>query len=211
MSWIGGRRELYQPVATPDVAGWPLVRRCTDRMAMMRGLLAREGIGEGASYLDVASCYGWFVSQFAALGYEARGIELDPLAVPLGQAAYGLASGAVTTGDAVSELASGRHRATVSSCFSLVHHFWLGRANATGEDLVRLLDANTERVLFLDAGQATERWFARSLAGWTPDAIAAWLRDVTTFDEVVALGVDEDDQPPFEGNYGRALFACVRR
>ena len=29
-------------------------------------------------------------------------------------------------------------------------------------------------------------------------------------DEVVALGIDRDDKAPYEGNYGRTLFACVR-
>ena len=50
---------------------------------------------------------------------------------------------------------------------------------------------------------------AGKLPGWNPDFIERWLRENTTFDEIVRLGTDED-VVTFPGNYGRTLFACIR-
>jgi hypothetical protein len=212
MSWLQGSRELYQPIVSPDlVKSWTTVRACTDRLAKMKSFLRARSVdaGSGTTYLDVASCYGWFVAQMAAGGYDAQGVERDPLAVPLGRAVYGLAPGQITTGDAVDHLSQGRTWDVVS-CFSLLHHFVLGRGAVGAEDLARLLDRATGRVLFLDTGQEHEQWFSESLRGWDAAAVRAFLLRHTTFDEVVDLGPDEDAVPPYHDNYGRHLFACVR-
>ena len=212
MSWLTGRPELCQPVDRPDVRGWPLVRVCSDRMSMMDAFLAREGIDPAtSSYLDVAACYGWFVAQMRDRGFDAVGLELDPLAPALATALYGLDAGALHTSEAVAYLREREAQpATVVSCFSLLQHFVLGRAEHPPEVLLRCLDQATERVLFFDMGQATERWFRRSMPTWTPDHIESWLRSHSTFAVVERLGVDTDDRPPFEGNYGRTLFALRR-
>lgn len=208
MSWLDGTRELYQPISAPELgAGWPTVRACTDRLEKMRAFL---GEPRGRSYLDVASCYGWFVSHMGGLGFDAHGIERDPLAVPLGQAVYGLADGAIRTGDAVELLRETDRTWDVVSCFSLLHHFVLGRASVGPEQLVKLLDQVTGSVLFLDTGQEDEEWFRESLAGWNPATIAGFLKANTSFTRIVDLGPDADAVPPYEGNYGRHLFACVR-
>jgi hypothetical protein len=65
-------------------------------------------------------------------------------------------------------------------------------------------------VLFIDTGQENEEWFRTSLAGWNPEKIAEFLRENTTFDEIVDLGPDDDAHPPYADNYGRHLFACLR-
>ena len=176
MSWIGGKKELYQPVAAPELTrGWTTVRRCTDRLAMMTSCLGDQGIEpDGRSYLDVASCYGWFVHQMSERGFSGNGIERDPLAPRLGAAVYGLDPTRISVGDAVGFLraaADDGRTWDVVSCFSLLHHFVLGRGSTSAEDLVRLLDAATGRVLFLDTGQEHEAWFARSLAGWDADRV----------------------------------------
>jgi hypothetical protein len=210
MSWLGGSKELYQPLEAPELArAWTTVRRCADRLEKMRKLLAdRDMTG---SYLDVASCYGWFVAEMGRAGFDAQGIERDPLAVPLGRAAYGLREGQVLTGDAIELLSAADRTWDVVSCFSLLHHFVLGRGSATPERLVELLDRVTGRVLFLDTGQEHEEWFRTSLAGWNPTTIGAFLRRHTGFAEIIDLGPDEDARPPYDGNYGRHLFACLRR
>ncbi|TDC55441.1 hypothetical protein E1281_12580 [Actinomadura sp. KC345] len=211
MSWLDGTHELYQPIGAPELeSGWTTVRQCTDRLAKMDAFLGERGIAAGR-YLDVASCYGWFVARMAERGFDAGGIERDPLAVPLGQAVYGLPDGAVATGDAVEFL--GGHdpaRWDVVSCFSLLHHFVLGRGPVSAEELIRLLDRATGRVLFFDTGQDNEAWFAESLRGWDPPRVERFLREHTGFDEIVDLGPDEDARPPYEDNYSRHLFACVR-
>jgi hypothetical protein len=91
-----------------------------------------------------------------------------------------------------------------------LHHFVLGRGSVGHEELLRLLDRVTGRVLFLDTGQEHEEWFRESLAGWDADSIRRTLLENTSFDEVVDLGPDLDAVPPHERNYGRRLFACVR-
>ncbi|GAA3127935.1 hypothetical protein GCM10010466_18400 [Planomonospora alba] len=212
MSWLDGTRELYQPIDAPELAdGWPTVRKCTDRRDKMRAFLG-EALGghEGLGYLDVASCYGWFVSEMGRLGMDAHGIERDPLAVPLGQAVYGLPAGAIETGDCVEILSRTDRTWDVVSCFSLLHHFVLGRGSVGPEELLRLLDRVTGRVLFLDTGQENEAWFKTSLAGWNPPMIADYLKRNTTFSRIVDLGPDDDAVPPYADNYRRHLFACVR-
>jgi hypothetical protein len=213
MSWLDGDRQLYQPLPGPELQmSWPTVRRCTDRLAKMTTFLAERGLLPPAttSYLDVASCYGWFVKEMAALGYAASGMERDPLAVPLGKAAYGLSEGDIQIGDCVELLQSAARSWDVVSCFSLLHHFALGRGAVSEKELIRLLDAATGKVLFFDTGQDHEAWFAESLRGWDTAAVAAFLREHTSFDEIIDLGPDEDAVPPHEQNYGRHLFACVR-
>jgi O-antigen/teichoic acid export membrane protein len=216
MSWIGGKKELYQPIDAPELRQrWVVVRRCTDRLALMERFLAEHDIQPpGRDYLDVASCYGWFVHQMGERGFAAYGVERDPLAPRLGAAVYGLDPGRIHVGDAVEflrEAESSGRRWDVVSCFSLLHHFVLGRGSTTAEELVRLLDQAAGRVLFLDTGQEHEAWFAHSLKGWNADSIAAFLREHTTFDEVVDLGPDQDAVGPYADNYGRHLFACIRQ
>lgn len=209
MSWIGGEPELYQPVDAPEVATWPTARGCRDRWDKMRQLLAAEEVPIG-SYLDVASCYGWFVAAARDHGFRAEGVEQDPSAPALGQLVHGLGPSDVHTGEAVTFLRGAGRQWDVVSCFSLVHHFVLGRSEDSAEDLVRALDAVARRVLFLDTGQAHERWFAESLAGWDTERVGEVLGQWTTFDRIVDLGPDEDDRGPYTGNYGRHLFACLR-
>ncbi|MEA2139089.1 MAG: hypothetical protein QOG56_2239 [Solirubrobacteraceae bacterium] len=212
MGWLDSRAELYQPVASPEFERWPVVRACRDRLEDMVDFLSEHGPAPGsqASYLDVASCYGWFVAQMLERGYDARGIELERVAPQIGAAAYGLDASRIAVGDSVVLLES-RAPADVVSCFSLAHHFVLGRGSCSAEELVGLLARRTRRVLFFEMGQEHEAWFRHSLAGWDADGVRTWLLRHTDFDEVVAIGVDQDSRPPYEDNYGRTLFACVRR
>jgi hypothetical protein len=211
MSWLDGTKELYQPVDAPELRDeWTTVRRCADRRDKMLAFLRERGIGTPATYLDVASCYGWFVDQLRQLGFAASGIERDPLAVPLGQAVYGLPDGVISTGDCVEVLRAAERSWDVVTCFSLLHHFVLGRGSVGHEELIKLLDGVTGQVLFVDTGQENETWFKSSLSGWNPATIAGFLRENTSFDEIVDLGPDDDARPPYADNYGRHLFACVR-
>lgn len=211
MSWTGGARELYQPIAAPELeTGWVQVRRCTDRFEAMQRFLDPLAISPGASYLDVASCYGWFVDRFARHGFDAHGVERDENAPRIGALAYGLDPRRISVSDAETFLARADRTWEVVSCFSLLHHFALGRASVSAEALVRLLDRVTARVLFLDTGQAHEAWFADSLPEWDTDFVRDFLTRYTSFDRVVDLGPDEDAVPPYERNYGRHLFAAVR-
>ena len=214
MSWLDGDRQLYQPLPGPELRdSWPTVRRCADRLEKMTAFLDQRELLPPAtsSYLDVASCYGWFVKEMDRLGYRANGMERDPLAIPLGQAAYGLTDGAIQIGDCVDLLRDAGQKWDVVSCFSLLHHFALGRAKVDEVELIKLLDGVTGSVLFFDTGQDHEEWFSESLKGWNTEKVAAFLREHTTFDEIIDLGPDADAVAPHDRNYARHLFACVRK
>lgn len=213
MTWTAGERQLYQPVQAPELEkGWTSVRRCTDRLEKMVTFLGERDMlpPHASSYVDVASCYGWFPSEMLRAGFSVAGIERDGLGPSIAEAAYGLDPSLIKVGDAVETLRASKAGWDVVSCFSLLHHFVLGRASTGPEDLLAALDGAARRVLFLDTGQANEEWFCRTLPLWTPTFIAEHLRSSTTFDEVIDLGPDEDAIPPYERNYRRHLFACVR-
>jgi SAM-dependent methyltransferase len=213
MSWLDGARQLYQPLDAPELRrSWPIVRRCTDRRDKMVAFLDERGLLPPAttSYLDIACCYGWFVGEMATLGYRAEGMERDPLGRVIGQAAYGVDPASISVGDCESLLQHAGRQWDVVSCFSLLHHFVLGRGSISHEELLRRIDGVTGRVLFLDTGQEHEEWFRDSLAGWDTEKVRRTLAENTTFDEIVDLGPDEDAVPPHERNYGRHLFACIR-
>ena len=211
--WTKGRRELYQPVDAPELERrWVLVRRCTDRLAMMQSFLHGAGFvaPHGATYLDLASSYGWFVSQMGRFGFHALGVEHDPVAVSVGAAAYGVDPAVITRMDCVRFLKTAGRQYDVVSCMSLLHHFVMGAGGVPAAELMRLLDRVTKRVLFIETGQVTEAWFRTRLAGWDPDFVEEWLRKHSSFRQIHRLGVDEDRVPPFQDNYGRTLFACMR-
>ncbi len=212
MTWIGGARELYQPLPAPElVSSWPLVRKCTDRLDKMLDFMeGRALVSPQTTYLDVASCYGWFVNEMRTRGIDAYGVERDPLAPTLGQSVYGLDPDRITVADAVDFLSDAGTRWDVVSCMSLLHHFALGRGSVDAAQFAKLLDQATGRVLFLDTGQAHETWFEAKLPEWTTAGTRAFLEANTSFDEIIDLGPDDDDRPPYQGNYGRHLFACVR-
>ncbi len=212
--WTGGRRVIYQPIEAPELGRrWQLVRRCTDRMALIEGWLDAQGMGEGRGmrYLDVGCSYGWFVRAMGDLGFDAQGVDRDPAAIELGRAVYGLAPGQVIESNIVDFLEACTDRYTVTSCFSVIHHFALGKAPICAEALLAHLDRITERALFFDTGQSHERWFQRTLPQWDPEFIARWVRTHSSFTRVTPLGEDNDWQlPGQQGNYRRTLFVCTR-
>lgn len=214
MSWLDGQDRLYQPVDLPEVATWSLMRRSRDRLSLMESFLAdryRDSPrSTPRSYLDVGACYGWFVAQMAERGYESHGIEQDPLSQDLAALIYGLEPAAMQVGDALDILANQPARYDVVSCFSMLHHFVLGRSAHSAEKLIRTLDEATGDVLFLDTGESHESWFRFVLPEWDSAYARRWILDHTTFTEVQALGRDHDDVGKFRGKFGRMLFACTR-
>lgn len=209
--WLRGSRQLCQPIDSPEVVGWVLLRRCSDRLAKMTAFLRAEGLMPPAcvSYLDVASSYGWFVAEMTKSGFQAEGVERDPTAISVGQAIYGLMPEQVHRSDAVNYLRSLQKSYDVTSCLGLAHLYILNRLNASPEELLHLMDAATRRVMFFEMAQGHE-YPEGSLAGWNPDHIHRWLEANTTFKRIVRLGVDEDACPPKRHSFGRMLFACVR-
>jgi hypothetical protein len=212
-AWCRGRLELYQPIDSPELGNqWALIRRCADRFAMMKSFLAESNLlpPHCQTYLDIASSYGWFVRAFTELGFAASGVEIDWAAGEIGRLAYGLQPNQITRSDVVPFLQENSVKYDVTSCFSLLHHFAIGRASISAEDMLRLVDRATGAVMFFDSGEGHEDWFRELLPHWTPDFIEEWLKENSSFTRIYRLGVDSDKVPPFQENYGRTLFACLR-
>lgn len=208
------QRELYQPIDLPTFRGWTVTRRCADRLAMMLRFLAERGIApRGRTLVDLACSYGWFVAQFAERGVDALGVEADPIAKRIGRIAYGLRDDQVVHSYLQPFLAAAEAEGCtfdITLMLSIYHHFLRDPRIAHPECILQQVDRLTGRVLFCDFGQAHEAWFADSLPEWNEDFIANYLRRHTSFSEVVKLGVDHDNIEPYQANYGRTLFACVR-
>jgi hypothetical protein len=205
-------RELQQPVAAPELRNWILARRCQDHLDMMTAFLRRNDLlpPQITSYLDIASRYGWLVAQMSTLGIEARGVERNPSAAAVGVAAYRMPSDWIVRSDCVRYLRSEARSFDVVSCLGLLHQFVLGEGSISAEELIRLIDRHTGRVLFIDTGECHEPRFSESLRGWTPDFVEQWLKEHTTFVRIFRLGTDSDRIRPNEKGYGRTLFACMR-
>jgi hypothetical protein len=135
---------------------------------------------------------------------------MDKLALELGPLIYGIAADQVTAGDCTVLLREPARTADVVSCFSVLHHFVMGRGTSSAPDLMALLAKRTRKVLFLDTGQAHESWFRWTLPEWTPEYIESWILQHSDFTRVEAIGVDEDGSGSFRGKFGRTLFACTR-
>jgi hypothetical protein len=214
MHWLEGRRELYQPVDAPEITrgDWVLVRQCADRFALMHEFLRERKLlpPRTTTYLDVGASYGWFVARMQQLGFDAHGIELDARAPRLAESLYGVPADHIHVGDCAETLRT-YPPADVVSCLSVMHHFALGRGSCNADEFLDRLAAVTRRVLFFDTGESHEVWLRRQLPDWTAESIQAWLAAHPAFGEVVPLGTDNDDTGRFAGNYGRTLFACVRR
>jgi len=209
--WLKGRKELYQPIDSPEVAQWTVVRRCSDRQAKIEAFLRAEGLMPPAaqSCLDVASSYGWFVSAMTKAGFRAEGVERDPNAISVGMMMYGLNHEQVHRADAVTFLRALPCKYDVITCFSLLHHYILKNLNASAEELIQLLDSATGHVLFFDTAESRE-YPGQLPVEWDVDYIHHWLEANTTFSRIIRLGPDEDCVPLDLKSFGRMLFACVR-
>lgn len=212
-TWLQGRFELYQPVDSPELKKrWELVRKCSDRFLKMKRFLGQNALLPPvcSRYLDVGSAYGWFVKQMGDLGFAAYGTDRDPSAALIGRMVYGIEESRITVEDLVHFLRRQNEAYDVVSNMSVVHHYAMGGQGVGPAEVVSLLAKLTKRVLFFETGEEHERWYRGSLDGWNADYIESWLRQHTSFTHIERLGRDEDAVPPFEGNYGRMLFACWR-
>lgn len=209
--WVENEKIRYQPIDAPEVQTWPLVRKCSDRGSKILNWLSNSrSIKKNASYIDLGCSYGWFVDHLLSSGYDAYGVERDICAIETGRICYGLPEERIFTDELVSFLSTSDKQYDIVSCFSVLHHFALGKGAISAIDFIKLLDGLTGQALFIDTGQSTEEWFCDSLSEWNPEFIQQWILDNTTFTSVTSLGIDEDNVPPYQGNYGRTFFVCTR-
>jgi hypothetical protein len=201
-------RELYQPVPTPDVATWRIVRGCEDRFAMMTAFLD-EGRRTPGTVLDLACSYGWFVKRFRDAGFTAAGVDRDPVALHVGTCVFGLGE-ELKSARIETFLRDNRERYDVVLFLSILHHYALGKEVASLEFVLSRLDSITRDVLFIDSGEAHEEWYRDTLPEWTAEHLRAVILQHTSFTSVVILGTDRDSREPYHENYGRSLLACTR-
>ena len=211
--WTGQRKWLYQPVQAPELKeNWTLSRKSTDRLDKINAFLKEKGLlpPDSKSYLDVGSSYGWFVSKMDQAGFESYGLEQDYIAISVGIQIYGLKQKQIINSNLELFLKEASDTFDVVSLLSVLHHFELSHDSIKPEELIRMIDKLTNKVLFFETGQSHEQAFGKRLSKWTDDFIIGWLKENTTFQHIINLGKDEDNIPPFEGYYGRTLFACFR-
>ena len=212
--WFTGNRELYQPIDAPELKqSWPLTRKCSDRFGKMKKFLMTQEQYQvpdhKKSYLDLGSFYGWFASQMSSLGFVANGIELDPIAIQVGVACYGLSPNQLKQGD-IPQVLKDCEPFDVMSCLSVLHHFVAGAQSVSADELIKCIDQKTRHILFFDTGEEHEGCVHGALPGWNPDFIEKWVMERTSFKKAYRLGVDEDATFPHQNDYGRMLFAFVK-
>ena len=144
------------------------------------------------------------------LGFDSFGLEQDYIAISVGTHMFGLKQEQIINSDMVSYLKKTSTTFDVVSFLSVLHHFELDQHSIDPEEIIKMIDKLTNKVLFFETGQSHEKAFGEKLSKWTDDFIINWLMENTTFNHIINLGKDEDNIPPFEGYYSRTLFACIR-
>lgn len=212
--WDSGQNELYQPLPLPEISSrWTLIRQCSDRFERMKAFLAQRGLNPAKTVrvLDIGAYYGWFVSEFTKLGYDGIGVERDQTAIRIGELVYKNTHRRMVWDDATVFLDERKEQFDVISCLSVMHHFVLGKTRIDAEAFLKLLDASTRKVLFLEMGEEHEEWFRKSLRGWNAKRIRQWMLENSSFSEAIELGRDSDHRLKHAGNFQRMLFAFVKR
>ena len=112
MSWLEGHVALYQPIDAAEVVNesWPLVRQCTDRFALMHEFLVERKLLPPVvrTFMDVGASYGWFVAQMQRLGFDASGMDVDPLARELAAGVFGIRAERYIVGDSARNCCAAR-------------------------------------------------------------------------------------------------------
>ena len=211
--WTDKMKWLYQPIESPEIKEqWSLVRKSEDRLDKISSFLKNIKLSPDMtnSYLDLGSSYGWFVSKLTKAGYKSYGLEQDYIAISLGINIYGLKKEQIINSNMVSYLKETTKTYDIVSFLSVLHHFELSNDSIRPEELIRMIDKTTNKVLFFETAQSHEKAFGGRLSKWTDEFIVNWLKENTTFKDIVNLGKDNDNIPPFEQYYGRTFFACIR-
>ena len=211
--WTDKRKWLYQPVESPEIKEqWTLIRKSEDRLDKISSFLKEIKLSPDVTptYLDIGSSYGWFVSKMEDLGFDSFGLEQDHIAISVGINMYGIKKEKVINSNMVSYLKETTKTYDIVSFLSVLHHFELSNDLTKPEELIRMIDEITNKVLFFETAQSHEEAFGERLSKWTNEFIINWLKENTTFKNIVNLGKDNDNIPPFEQYYGRSFFACTR-
>lgn len=209
--WQNGKIELYQPIDLPEVSTWSLVRNCEDRFGMISSFLSSNSIGNSLkSALDLGCSYGWFgYNAQTRLGLNSTFVDRDPFALNVAHQIYGVPREKLIRSPIQSFLNSTSRKFDVTFFLSVLHHFIRLGDQSTALEIIRKVDQITDKVLFFEMGQGTEKWFEGKMRMWTPEYIRKWIYENTSFSNVTVLGTDVDCKTS-PGNYGRTFFVCHR-
>ena len=209
--WTPGQKLLYQPIDAPEFERFTLVRKCSDRYQLMIDFLESRGIDlKNKKYIDLGCSYGYFMSKMQELGMVSYGIDTCPNSIMLAQICYQIPKERLLCLSVENFFELNEEKYEVVSLLSVLHHFLLNRGTITAKELIQEVDKITERVLFLDSGQNHEEWFKETLSEWNEAALIEWLKEHTSFNEVISLGKDEDNIGVYTPNYQRSFIACIR-
>jgi Methyltransferase domain len=205
-------KELYHPLNRPEFDNsWGRVRQCDDRLAMMLRFLNSSGSKlDELSVVDLGCCYGWFVSEFSKCGCRVIGIDRDPAALKIGRIAYGLRAEQVIQTEIMAFLRSCNRTFDIVLLLSILQDFAQRPDFGKPEELLKRIDAITGSYLFLETGQNHEQWYRNALSEWGDDFIIKLIRQHTSFNRVLPLGVGSDNLGSYRNNYARTLFVCLR-
>jgi SAM-dependent methyltransferase len=203
---------LYQPINSVEFdRSWDVIRRCDERFDMMLRFLSSNNYRVGElSILDLGCSYGRFVSEFLKKGAKAIGLDVNGAALKVGQIAYGLTVEQLVKNDLLNYLKNCDRTYDVVLLLSVLHHFALNPDYVSPAEVLKRADAVTGAVLFIDTGQAHEYRYRKKLPDWDNDFIVNFVKQHSSFDRVIPLGVDSDRGQRWHAYYGRTLFACVR-
>lgn len=209
---VQARKGLYQPIDGPEFDNsCKCHRRCHDRLEKILGFLSLGSYNfADLSIVDLGCSYGWFVAEFLKRGADAIGVDINHAALKIGQIAYRLPAGKVVKSNLLSFLDCQDRTYDVVLLLSVLHHFALRPDFGSLEEVLKRADAVTGNELFIDTGQAHEERYRNTLPQWNTDFIVNFVKQHTSFDRVIPLGVDSDGVGLLKRNFGRMLFACVR-
>lgn len=207
-----GIKTLLQPIVGWEFdQSWTLLRRCADRFTMMQNFLSQSLPQNGTwSVVDLAASYGWFVAEFCKHGHAAMGVEANPSAAKIGRIAYGLRTDDIVVGHYDKFLQQCDRQFDVVLFLSQLHHFIPSSHLVDAKSLLQSIDRITQKVLFLDMGQAHETFLQPELSDWNDETIVQFIQDNTSFQQVIPLGVDSDNVGRYAHHFGRTLFACLK-
>ncbi len=209
---VQARRGLYQPIDGPEFdSSWKCHRHCHDRLEKMLGFLSTGNYNVAdLSVVDLGCSYGWFVAEFLKRGADAIGVDINHAALKIGQIAYGVPAGQFVKSNLLNFLDRRGQTYDVVLLLSVLHHFALRPDFGSPEEILKRADAATGAMLFIDTGQAHEERYRYTLPQWNHDFIVNFVKQHTSFDRVIPLGIDSDGVGLLKRNFGRMLFACVR-
>ena len=191
-------RHLYQAIEHPYFADWA-VDRSSLRYGLMLAALSARGIAPGL-HLDVGSCTGRIVREFARRGWRSYGVDRDARVVAIAEhlgLIFGVRATFSATDQIESRLGSGWGYGAVT-CLSTFHRMMAaGNAPEVAALYRRILDRT--RVFFVDDCSLEDVSVRTGHFDWSK--FGEWLRDIAGATHTAeAIGTTE----------GRTIFACFR-